>query len=234
VSDPKRWSEDGGSELEQELLQAGQSVRLPESERRALWAGISLALPAALPGAVTPATTPLAPSIGVSALFTKGLIFLATVGGLTFGAWQLWPRAQSTSVPTAPATVVVPPQVTTTVREPQAVATAEPTAAPSNPPAPGFVKPRVGSETQLREESLAVLAARSALRAGDAARSLALLEHARVRFPHGALGQEREALTIEALAKSGQGPAASRRAEAFLRSHPSSPYVADVRRIAGK
>jgi hypothetical protein len=46
------------------------------------------------------------------------------------------------------------------------------------------------------------------------------------------LGQEREALTIEALAKSGQSALARRRAEAFLRVHPSSPYVADVRRIA--
>ena len=79
-----------------------------------------------------------------------------------------------------------------------------------------------------------MLAARSALRSGDAARSLSHLEQARARFPHGALGQEREALTIEALAKSGQSAAARRLADAFLRLHPHSPYVVDVRRSAGQ
>jgi outer membrane protein assembly factor BamD (BamD/ComL family) len=77
-----------------------------------------------------------------------------------------------------------------------------------------------------------VLEARAALRAGDAARCLTLLEQARARFPRGALGQEREALTVEALARAGQSAAAKRRAAAFLRAHPQSPYVADLRRLA--
>jgi outer membrane protein assembly factor BamD (BamD/ComL family) len=79
---------------------------------------------------------------------------------------------------------------------------------------------------------MAVLEARSALRSGNAARSLQLLQEMNVRFPRGALGQEREALSIEALAQAGQTATAKRRAAAFLRVHPQSPYTVDVRRVA--
>jgi hypothetical protein len=84
--------------------------------------------------------------------------------------------------------------------------------------------------SQLREESLAVLEVRQTLRTGDAGSALKLLEQARARFPRGALGQEREALTIEALAQSGARAAAERRAALFLRAYPKSPYAADVQR----
>jgi hypothetical protein len=166
----------------------------------------------------------------LSAYLTKGAIFLATVGAVSVGALQLWPShepasksAPSSSAPRAQLAVQPDPQPLSSVTEPEV--SVPPAVAPS-------VKPRVGAESQLREESLAVLEARSALRSGDAARCLVLLEHARQRFPRGGLGQEREALTIEALAKTGQSAVARRRAEAFLRAHPKSPYVADVRRIA--
>jgi len=52
VTDPKRWSETGeADELERDLLRAGQAARMPESERRALWAGIALSLPVLPPRA---------------------------------------------------------------------------------------------------------------------------------------------------------------------------------------
>ncbi len=87
-------------------------------------------------------------------------------------------------------------------------------------------------ETTLRDESLAVLEARRTLRSGDAAQALRLLDQARQCFPKGALGQEREALTIEALAKSGNAASAKRRAQAFLHAYPKSPYAADLQSIA--
>jgi hypothetical protein len=232
MSDPRRWSEGGeDSELARELVLAGQSRRMPESERRAVWAGIALGLPAHTPTPDLGAAAPGAAGSVLSAYLTKGAIFLATLGAVGIGALQLWPSheppfksAPSSSAPRAPVAVQPDPQPLSSVT------TAEVTAPPAV--APSSAKPRVGAESQLREESLAVLEARSALRSGDAARCLALLEQARVRFPRGGLGQEREALTIEALAKTGQSAVARRRAEAFLRAHPKSPYVADVRRIA--
>lgn len=84
--------------------------------------------------------------------------------------------------------------------------------------------------SQLKEESQAVLAARRALRAGDAATGLRILEKAQQRFGVGALSEEREALWIEALARSGDAARASKRAKAFLSSHPRSPHTADVQR----
>jgi hypothetical protein len=232
MSDPRRWSEEGeGGELARELLLAGQSRRMPDSERRAVWAGIALALPATVPTPeVSSAASGAAGSV-LGAYLTKGAIFLATLGAISFGALQLWPRPQlvTQAAVSAPATVMPPaealqPALAAAVPRPEVT---EPTAT-----VPSSSKPRAGTESQLREESLAVLEARSALRSGDAARCLALLEQARSRFPRGGLGQEREALTIDALSKSGQAAVARRRAEAFLRAYPKSPYVADVRRIA--
>ena len=74
-----------------------------------------------------------------------------------------------------------------------------------------------------------ILDARRVLRAGDPARALTLLDAARARFPDGILAQEREALTIEALVRSGQRSVATKHAEAFLREYPKSPHGADVR-----
>jgi hypothetical protein len=56
-----------------------------------------------------------------------------------------------------------------------------------------------------------------------------LLDAARTEFAEGALVQEREALSIEALSRSGQREAADRRAAAFLRAYPGSPHVASVK-----
>jgi outer membrane protein assembly factor BamD (BamD/ComL family) len=70
------------------------------------------------------------------------------------------------------------------------------------------------------------------LRSGNAGRALALLERARREFPRGTLAQEREALSIEALAASGQTKVAAERARRFLDAHPSSMHAARVRSFA--
>jgi outer membrane protein assembly factor BamD (BamD/ComL family) len=92
----------------------------------------------------------------------------------------------------------------------------------SEPPTP---------ESRLSDEAHAVLAARAALRSGNPAAALRELSDARALFPRGALVQEREALTIEALARTGQSGAASARAQAFLSRFPRSPHADDVRRF---
>ncbi len=234
MSDPVRWSEGGdASELERELLQAAQSRRLPDSERRALWAGIALSLPAQ-PGPL-PVPPPGAAASQLGAYLTKGKLFLAMLAGLGLGAVGLSVWSSSSAPPTTVATVPSSPALpaaTPPVIEAPAIVQ-EPVVAEEPSKAALEAKPRVSAASQLREESAAVLEARAALRAGDAPRSLALLSQARARFPRGALGQEREALTIEALSRAGQAAAAQRRAKAFLAAHPQSPYVADLRRIAG-
>jgi hypothetical protein len=113
-----------------------------------------------------------------------------------------------------------------------AVAIPVPTSEPSAATPASDTRPRATPASQLLEESQTVLEARAALRGGDSARCLRLLDQARERFGRGGLGQEREALAIEALARSGQSAAAHRRALAFLQKYPQSPYSADVRRFS--
>jgi hypothetical protein len=85
--------------------------------------------------------------------------------------------------------------------------------------------------SHLAEESRVILQARGALRASQPGEALRLLESAGRLFPAGALTQEREALAVEALVKTGQSSAARDRAAAFLRAYPNSPHASDVRRL---
>jgi hypothetical protein len=100
------------------------------------------------------------------------------------------------------------------------------------PAADGRVESREAS--RLREESAAVLEARTALLSGDAARALRVLDRVRAEFPNGALAEDREALTVRALIESGQKDAARVRGESFLRAFPRSPYAAEVRAILAR
>jgi hypothetical protein len=85
-----------------------------------------------------------------------------------------------------------------------------------------------------RAEARLVGEARDALRQHDAAGALAVLGATERRFPDGILLQEREALTISALAELGRSSEASARARAFLRAFPSSPHAERVRRAVGE
>jgi len=70
------------------------------------------------------------------------------------------------------------------------------------------------------------------LHRGDAAGTLVLLDQIGARFPAGVLGQEREALSIEALYRSGRRAEASARAAAFLKANPSSTLATRVQSFA--
>jgi len=96
---------------------------------------------------------------------------------------------------------------------------------------PGSSDSAAPASSRLRDESQLVLEAREGLRAGRAALVLRQLEAARPRFPDGTLAQEREALTIEALWRSGQKAAARQRAETFARTYPGSPHAARVQQL---
>jgi outer membrane protein assembly factor BamD (BamD/ComL family) len=79
--------------------------------------------------------------------------------------------------------------------------------------------------SRLREESAMLAEARAALRGGAPGQALERLDSAARRFPDGVLGQEREALVIEALSRTGQRAAAAQRADAFLRAYPGSAFA---------
>ncbi len=83
--------------------------------------------------------------------------------------------------------------------------------------------PETARANQMAEESKQMGEAREALRKGNAAQALMLLDKIQQQFPHSMLYQEREALAIEALYKSGQRAQAQTRAKAFIDRFPSSP-----------
>jgi len=79
-------------------------------------------------------------------------------------------------------------------------------------------------------EGRRVAEARALLRSGKASAALAALTAIGTEFPRGALVQEREALTIEALLVAGRRDEARARAEQFLARYPTSPHAAAARR----
>jgi hypothetical protein len=76
-----------------------------------------------------------------------------------------------------------------------------------------------------------VLGARKALRSGRAGEALELVARTRREFPSGALAQERDAIEVEALARSGASEEARDRARAFLTRYPASPYAKNVEAV---
>ena len=85
--------------------------------------------------------------------------------------------------------------------------------------------------SQLEGETRALRRARDELRAGKLADAFATLEASQRRFAAPELVQEREALMIELLARSGQQAAAAQRARAFLSRFPESPHAQQVRTL---
>lgn len=131
----------------------------------------------------------------------------------------------------APADIAAaPPPTTSSVPMPRATGSASrlKRGAGSDPEPLSAVAPMSATDA-LRDENALISAARSSLRRGDGSAALASLETARVRHPKGALSQEREVLTIEALSQTGDTAGASQRATAFLRAFSTSPHAAHVR-----
>lgn len=237
MSEPRRLLDDPSQLSEDELRALARELRVepPSGLQADVWASLSARLP--------PAPNAPPPPLGRLALISKAtFVVLAIAGAGLVGRAAL--RRDPAPLPPLPSGV--PPAVSAAVAEPEAAVEPEPirdapptssaqrrrvrvpAVAPSSPPPPA-----APSASNPQDESQLISAARSALRAGDSARALGLLGEAQHRFAHGVLGQEREALTIEALAKSGQRASAKSRGEAFLKAYRDSPYAARIRALIG-
>jgi hypothetical protein len=226
----KPLTEGGATELEQRLLVAGQEQPLPDTERRAIWAGIAAGLPARAAAGLGPSAVAGASTAGL----VKGIVAVAVVGASVTAGYQALRPAEPKTGPGQSGFVarpgVAPSAPRAELGEPPALRGASSAEKAPDLHAPAALPAPSSAASQLGEESQAVLRIRQALRSGDPGLALGLLEQARGKFPRGALGQEREALMIEALAQSGARAAAEKRALAFLRAYPKSPYAADVQR----
>ncbi len=160
------------------------------------------------------------------------------------GAADAPPGAGEALAPIAPE-LPAPPANNDSAREPSAAPSTDPrSSAPSgaardakvpgaaSPSSRGSAAPAMDRETRTLEESRRLTEARDALRRGDSAGALNTLSELQRAVPGGILGQEREALAIEALAKSGRSAEAQARARAFLQANPESPHAPRVAAFA--
>jgi Tfp pilus assembly protein PilF len=81
----------------------------------------------------------------------------------------------------------------------------------------------------LREETAQLRQAQQALRGGQAARAMAMLDEQNRLFARGVLGQERMVTRILALCALGRRGEAQRLGAALERSSPRSPHLATLR-----
>jgi hypothetical protein len=149
--------------------------------------------------------------------------------GLVEAASDLGKTLATAAVAQAPSPTAEPVRDEAPAAEPPATvaAPARPAPVAVNPaPAPPASSDRSAS---LTAETRLLLRARDALRRGDAARALRLVEEAASRYPGGGLAQEADAIRIEALARSGNKREASERLTDFEHAHPGSPHAERLR-----
>ena len=195
-------------------------------------------------------------SAGV-AFATKLVAVLLVVGAAAGGTTAVVRHQQAMHASAAEATTVhAAPSLPRDLQAPQArppmplpptlataLATIEPTPPPAftPPPAPApspslataLTTETASSPSSLDAEIALVRDARAALRGGDAARALALLDEHTRRFSRGALAEDCDAERIYALCALGRSGEARSLATRFLTSHPASPHGASVRASCG-
>jgi hypothetical protein len=141
-------------------------------------------------------------------------------------------RVKPVTTPSVPAPRVVAPPREAPAPEP---ANEVPPGKTPTPEAPQSAAPAAGEDRMARyqEEARLVREVDQALRRGQASEALRLLGELNQRFPGGLLVEEREVLSIEALARGGQQEQARSRAEAFLTRRPTSPFAGRLRALTG-
>lgn len=90
-----------------------------------------------------------------------------------------------------------------------------------------------GRDRDLADENALVSRAQAALARGRTSEALAATNEHQRRFPRGEFVEEREALAIQALARSGNLPAATARAERFRARYPRSMLLRAVNAAVG-
>jgi outer membrane protein assembly factor BamD (BamD/ComL family) len=87
------------------------------------------------------------------------------------------------------------------------------------------------SASSLREETVQLDRARSAIVAGDAGAGLVALDRYAAAFPRGALAQEAALLRIRALVMSGDRSRARALARSFMAARPQDPNIEELRSL---
>jgi hypothetical protein len=248
VNDPVRLVADPGCpESQRALLQHGANITPPRDAEARVWMALVASLGAAAAGGAAAAdastktvTTGAGVKTGLASMKIAAIVagVTALAAAVALASYVFSPTTHDRSGPgaAAPPPAVEAPEIAPPPPSPAAV---EPPPADGPPPAgappartaPGAHRSVRSPARRLGDETMLIKDARQALRAGDAARALRLLEESRRLFPSGVLQQERERLAIEALVKAGRAAEASARATAFLRKYPDSPHASEIRAL---
>jgi hypothetical protein len=208
-------------ETEELLRRARAGARMPAPYKRrlkgAVLARIAFASTASL-------VAGQATAVGLAA---KTVVVLAIVGSLgASGYLALRPKRHAAPAPVVAARVeppaVVLPVETTTPAPRRRVVERHVASRPVAPP----------PAADLAAETSLLRGADRALRAGDTATAVSLLDEHAARFPKGALAPERAAERL--IVACEVGVAEPRRVEQFLATHPGAPLAARVRRACTK
>ena len=247
MSDPRRWL-DGGEPLtvdERRALGADLDDEAMRRAKGAVRAALALKLSAAGPAAAASGAAlksgaaKLAPlTILKSVVVGFGLVAVVNVGLSLREQRAPTPPVHAGSTGGVGPTHGIPaptPPANEPAALPSAVGTSVSAVATGSPPRHAE-SARAGSEPSSTAgapstgESQRVARARALLRAGRAADAFEVLQRLEGDEPNGLLGQEREALSIQALAALGQRDTARQRAAAFATRYPNSPHLTTVQR----
>jgi hypothetical protein len=242
VSEMERLIESGADDFELRILSAGRLDRPTAASRRRILTGLGVG------GAL--GATLLASTMNAGGWFgnLSRSLLLRSAMAATAGAAAVIGYVQfapSSPAPHEPAALVAP----RVVPAPKAAPLAEPIEVREEPSVETGSPRPIGVSSNVQRPSRAVEAppkpglsdelgsldrARQALVAGDASRSLRLLDEYQRRFAKPKLGTEAAVLRIEALAASGQRARASELGAQFLSRHGKGPYGARVRSLMGE
>jgi hypothetical protein len=221
---------------EAERVLEAERARPPEADAMRARVLERLRASVAAPGAGAAPSPPSAATAAAQAprllplgTFLAGMVAGGVVGAVAYARWTEAPDRAEQSAP-APA-----PQAPSALPELAPVAEAEvgTPPAPALPARPLRTEPPEGrsADAALERERTLLERARAALARGRPELALQAAQQHEAEFPRGRLREERELLSIQALAAQGEHAAARKRAERFRRDFPHSLLVGAVEEL---
>lgn len=235
MKDPLPLLDDGATDFELQLLQAGDAEGPSFKAQQATLSALGLG------GAALASTSSAAAAGGVALAGTRVLaakwwaiaaLAAASVGGLGYLTLTTTDEHPPGPAPT-PSSVAIP--LEPPPPPPPPVSVARVSAAPSRAASLG-PSPRTSTTARapdIQAQIALIDRARAAVAGGNPTGALTALDDYASRFPNGVLGQEAAMLRIEALLARGDKSGAARVGKRFLEQHPRSALAPRVRALTG-